>query len=633
MVTFKPRGFSTMKSLKALLFVAFGLSLWLGGCKVRHPGSAVGNQPPTTTLSVAPTEGDTVNYYITLGWAGNDPDGTVAGFYLYIDTLAAVFTTSRDTTIAFYSPQDSVPVQHTFKVQAVDDQGLADPNPPVRTFSVINRVPTASRGLVGITSGAVVGTNFRVSITSESPRPSSSLYSIAFDDTNAWSAWTPDTVFAFASPDLLSDPLFPQGVFGVSNDGLTPGPHVIYLRAQNGGGALSNTVVDSITVSSGPSFLPTIDATVAATYGAIPFYPDGSAYYIQASGQAISIAYSAHEQHGGEINAYRWRTGQIAGDGTIQWNDTWGPWQKTSVIDTVDLPVGNYPFEFMARDLSNNYTVPDSFIIRLVQQVISDSVIIVDDTKRSRAIPFTILPDSVNAFYDTLLTLAGNSNHRVVQFTLDSIPDPSRHGMTYLSPYDVHNAGLLIWHMEDANAAASDSIAARRIRILQDYLDKGGRIIMSGWNLMSKFESVSRDSVVFAGNGFEARYLKIFSGWRLGSQDFQCVGLNGANGFPAISVSPLKFRGNHAGQLNSCWTFDQQGQDIVVGTMAVADSATNGRQGRTAAYIYDLSYRIAVFGLPLYLCKSDEVQNLFVNPQDPQHSILTIMMQGLHPAM
>ena len=616
-----------MKRLLALLFVALGLGVWLGGCKVKNPGSAIGNQPPTTVLSVAPRDSATVNYFITLAWSGNDPDGTVAGFDVTVDSTSTVFTTSSDTTIAFYTP-DTTKTLHSFLVQAVDNSGAVDSKHDAtnsRHFYTINQPPQTVFGAGGIANGDLVGPDFRVVVSSIAPRPSSSQFSVALDDPTAWTVWTSDSIFAFAAPELLTDPLFPAGVFGISNAGLTAGQHIVYIRSQNGGGAVSNIAADTIQVGSGAGFQPTMDSTVTATYGSSALYPDGSAYYVQATGQVLAIGFAAHVLHKGEINAYRYRTGQIT-PGGIDWNG-WSVWQTAVTLDTTDLPVGDFPYQFMARDLADQLSDTLTYTVHLVQQVFSDSVIIAADTRNLPG-TFSVRQALVNNFYESLLDAGGLTHHRVVQAAIDdSIPDSTRHGKAYLSPYDVRNAGLVVWHMEDPNPG-DPSLQAGRVRFLTDYLGKGGRIILSGWNLIAWFQDAPTDSIVFDPTSYAVTRLKVFSGWRQGNA-FRAAGYKSANGFPQVLVDGSKLPSGAGGRLNNCWTFDPQGQDIVTGLMAASDSTTNARNGRPSSYIYNLSFRIAVFGIPLYFCHQSEVQTLFYNPADPAHSVLTIMVQGL----
>jgi hypothetical protein len=95
-----------MKIVRTVALAVSMLLLWVVGCEVSDPGNPLANQPPTTFLSGAPMNGDTVNHYIELHWAGNDADGTVQGYRVLVDGVEISFTTITDTLIAFSSTTD-----------------------------------------------------------------------------------------------------------------------------------------------------------------------------------------------------------------------------------------------------------------------------------------------------------------------------------------------------------------------------------------------------------------------------------------------------------------------------------------------------------------------------------------------
>jgi hypothetical protein len=54
-------------------------------------------------------------------------------------------------------------------------------------------------------------------------------------------------------------------------------------------------------------------------------------------------------------------------------------------------------------------------------------------------------------------------------------------------------------------------------------------------------------------------------------------------------------------------------------------SGVNPLENHTAAYFYDLSFRVAVFGVPLYFCKEDQVTPLM-------DALVPLIMDGLPPS-
>jgi hypothetical protein len=616
-----------MKSSMLMLFAALGLALWFAGCKVQNPGSASADSPPTTALTVAPRDSSTVNHYIRLSWAGNDPDGTVQGFRIYIDDVMVVFTTATDSLIAFPASASGVPTPHHFSVQAVDNAGLADPNPPVRFFYTVNWAPivrVVADG--GVVSGDHVGKAFRVTASASDTNFSFIRYSVSLDNQTSWTPASADSVFIMADPVLIADTaLFPENVVAISNAGLTAGWHVLYLRAIDAGNAISNVVADSFLVEDGQR--PVISEGISATYGAAEFYPDGSVYYSTQSGVVSSLTYSASaEVYKGEINGYRYRMQSAIDPATDfgPWSD-WSVWGADPVVEAVDLQPGSYVFQLMARDLANAYSDTASYAIRLVRQTLSDSIIIVSETRDGTGSLGSPRAATVDTFYAHVFA---GTKFRIIRYTDPQlVPSQNRAG-DYISPYDVRNAGLIVWHSDDKADIRLDPDSVG-VRLMRDFLNKGGRVIISGWDVMTHFSGTA-DDVEFASGSFAAEKLRIFGATRNTAASTRSnIGFDGVNGFTACRIDSTKLPAGFHGGIDRAWTFHTRGEDITIGALAVRDSTTNPLFHATTAYLYDQSFRVAVFGVPLYFCYEEQVRALFWNPTDPVHGIIQRMLQGL----
>lgn len=584
-----------MNRLKTMIIMAVGLGIGFAGCTVSDPGSALPNQPPTTILSSAPNEGSTVNHYIPLRWAGNDPDGMVVEFRLYIDDVLAAVTTRRDTIIAFPAPTDGTPMPHTFAVQSVDNEGLVDPTPAGRAFQTLNFAPHASFAQPGtIGAGALVGTGFRVTIAAADSNPSLTYYAIKLDD-GAWSPWYETGVFLYAAPAVIADTTtFPTDVIGVANTGLAAGPHTIYARVKDAGDAESAIISRSFVVQT--DSLPQMSATVAAVYGANSFYPDGSVYYRQQTGLETAINFTASASHySGEINAYRIR--QVGGE--------WGAWQTDPVMKAVNLSPGEYVYEFQARDLAGLLSNTASFTVRIIQPMLSDSVIVVDETRNGNGNPGSPTDEQVDLFYSNVLA---GTKYRMIDYT----------DKPFVSPYDLQYAGLIVWHGDDrAEIKLNDNLP-----ILRDFMNKGGRLLLSGWDVMAGFGVGSGDSTSYATGSFAREKLRCFKALR--NTGRTTTGFAGAGGIPGCSIDPAKVPTSWNGMLDRCWVFQQRGECTVTGTLNVSDGATNPLANRTTAYLYDLSFRVAVFGMPLYFCVESEVAAMMT-------ALLPRLLEGLEP--
>jgi hypothetical protein len=614
-----------MKRLRILLFAALGLALWFAGCKVRNPGSEASDTPPNTILSVAPRDSAVVNHYVHLQWSGNDPDGTISGFRVFIDQVLVVTTAATDTQIAFPAAVSGVATPHYFSVQAVDNAGQVDPTPPVRFFYTVNWAPVIR--LVadgGVMPGDHVGKGFRVTASAVDTNLSILQYSASLDNQTDWTSPSMDSVFIVADPAIIADSvLFPDDVVAIPNTGLTAGWHTLYLRAVDAGGAVSNILADSFMVEDGTR--PSISPDVSALYGASDFYPDGSIYYSTQSGIVTSITYAASaESFNGEVNGYRYRMrSQIDPSPTFGDWSSWSTWRRESIIAEADLVPGSYDFQFMARDLANSLSDTGAFSVRLVRQTLSDSVIIVSETANGNGLnPWTPRVSTVDSFY---MRVFAGANIRLIRYTDVQLDTVGRRPGTYISPYDVRNAGLIMWHSDDKADIRLDPDSVS-VRLMRDFMNKGGRVIISGWDVMKYFTG-EVDSATFANGSFASEKLRTFSARRNVSR--QAMGYAGVNGFGNCQVDSTKLPPGFHGLIDNTWTFHPRGEDIVIGGLAVRDSLTNPLFHAPAAYLYDQSFRVAVFGIPLYFCVESDVRALFWNPADPVHGIIQRMLQGL----
>lgn len=132
----------------------FWLALLLAGCSQSITDTPTPNQPPATYLTFYPdsTLATTTSRQV-LHWWGDDPDGRVVGF-LYTWNVAVTVptrfhdgdslqdwqmtTANCDTFALKFISLDTV---YTFRISAVDDQGLVDPTPATQSFPVANSQP------------------------------------------------------------------------------------------------------------------------------------------------------------------------------------------------------------------------------------------------------------------------------------------------------------------------------------------------------------------------------------------------------------------------------------------------------------------------------------------------------------
>lgn len=558
-------------------------------CEVSDPGSPLANRPPTTTITSAPQNGSTVNHYLTLRWSGNDGDGEIAGFNMYIDGELVALTQRTDSSISFASPATGELVSHTFKIQAVDDDGAVDPDAPQIQFFTSNVAPTcafSSDNTVRPNSNVAPG--FRIKLEADDANRSGVWFAVSIDDTIDWSAWSTDSVFMFANLSLGD---FPGGLVALSNAELTEGNHTIYARCRDSGSAISNTI--SLPVNVSFAHTPVMgELTARYNHGIASdsLYPDGSIYRTNNAELVVAFEASAFSYRG-VVHSYRYRESEGA----------WSTWVEVPELVLTDLPIGIYEYEFQARDVAGALSDTAIFFANLVDQQLSDSILIIDETRDFNGGPGTPTDGAVDDFYAAL----------VEGFEARAIDLQARYNQDtvyYVSAHDVENIGLIIWHADDRNTFQLGDFR----RILSEFMQRGGRVIFSGWDIMRAF-TPSDTLVEYSGSMFEYRYLRAFTAARASGNEnlvAQATGFIGENGFPNVEVDSTKLLPFWHGAMPRAWIFEPRGECTTIGRLTTIDP-DYFQNGEVTAYYYDLSFRVAVFGVPLFFYKQPHVEALF----------------------
>jgi hypothetical protein len=566
------------------ILIAAVVVMLLSSCKTTDPGSPFENQPPTTAITSAPQNGTTVNHFISIHWAGNDGDGEVDGYNMFIDGELVAYTLRTDSSISFAAPATGDLVSHTFKIQAVDDDGDVDPTPPEIQFFTSNTAPTCIfSGDNSVGPNANVGQGFQIRLEATDANRSGIWYSLSLDDTSSWTEWSQDSIYMFA--DLALD-TFPSHVISLSNAALTEGAHTMYARCRDSGLALSPIV--SRTVNVALDHAPTAPIVVARYNSGLAsdsLYPDGSIYQQLNAELALSYESSAFSYRG-LIHSYRYR----------DTDGMWSEWEIEPSLILTNLPVGEYSFAFQARDLAGVESDTTSLFINLVQQVLSDSVIVVDETRNGNGAPSLPTDEQVDVFYASLV-----DGYKVRNIDINDRQDTD--GL--VTAGDLKDVGLVIWHADDWS---EPYYLDDNRRVLAEYMQRGGRVIFSGWNILGAMGTTTARE--YGGTDFEYRYMRLFEAERDGATVQKVTGLSSENGFPAVSVDGTKLLPSWAGAINRTWTFNPRGECTIIGRMATNDPSYF-QTGEVGAYYYDLSFRCAVFGLPIYFLNQAEAQALF----------------------
>ena len=229
------------KPLWTKVFTPLFLLSIFAACRDRVTDAPNENQPPETRLFLLPDNDlATSTSRQILHWSGDDPDGRVVGFVHTFANNAPEITTwkvgatdpfwkftesYRDTFSLRFSGKDTAFV---FRIKAVDDQGAADPTSASQRFPVKNSPP-----VVNFVPGTETpDTTFTVAtftwIGSDLDGDNTiARYEYALDNSNGpWKQLPPTTTSLTLK----------------QNDGLTPGQHILYLRALDIAGTSSPMV-------------------------------------------------------------------------------------------------------------------------------------------------------------------------------------------------------------------------------------------------------------------------------------------------------------------------------------------------------------------------------------------------------
>ena len=141
-----------MRRLQIAQVLAIGAMVALSGVACSPKRVLQPNLPPQTQLFVQYDAADgvphTVYHVARLHWFGSDPDGFVQGYDIrFIWPLGdpnPAWTRTTLTDSLFVIPDTTGLSNPTFQVRAVDNKGLADPQPPQQAFSFSNLAPTVS---------------------------------------------------------------------------------------------------------------------------------------------------------------------------------------------------------------------------------------------------------------------------------------------------------------------------------------------------------------------------------------------------------------------------------------------------------------------------------------------------------
>lgn len=598
----------------ALMLMAF-LLVW--GCDPSDPGSPVSNQAPETRIVVAPLEDAHHDHYVSpsimfrVRWFGHDVDGEVAGYYLQVDDDPEVWIVRGDSAIAFTAsepdpdnPGMAIPAEHTVKASAVDNEGLRDPTPATRTFTATNYVPEISGFIADFPDSAAVGPGIYFAIEWEDMNPSGMESRVSVDGQPV-SEWDTRMEFQFCD---LQDPTIIETleegiVYPVDVLHLSPGPHTLSVQIRDKGGAVSEPLMRQVTA--GDNFVPALES-ISSVYGASAYYPDGSIFYRSNTVTSFTMNGSASDYFG-EIHSYRYRCryqeipDNPADSAWGEWAE-WSDWGEAS-FDMENLDIGEYHFQAQCRDWANFESGVMDYILSVVEPKFdSQTLLIIDETRDGNGRVGSPNDLQCDTFYRNVLGVdtttwetPGGWQVSELDYRSHRINDAS-----YVSARDVFNKRIIIWHTDDK----SEFNLADNTRILSEFLDRGGRLIISGWDVLNPFGE--GEEITFS-SGFAYQYLRLAASTRNNSRAF--IGMTGFPdlGYPDLSLDRDKVPSSWDG-LDKCWLITPRHRTDPVGGWNGFDENPDFEGENCAVRNFTVvnPWRTIILGFPLYFMQNDQ---------------------------
>jgi hypothetical protein len=603
---------------KTLLALLLALPL-LWGCEPSDPGSPIANMAPDTRIVVAPLEGDDFDHYVSpesmfrFQWIGSDPDGTISGYYVQVDNGSWIWTTRSDSAIAFSSsesdpnnPGRTIPVAHTVRVRAVDDMGVSDASPATRTFNAINDIPTIDELVTDFVDGDVTGQDVSLSIAWSDSNISGAFFRLLVNGAPV-TDWDSRSSYQFCN---TSDPTILFSIdegteIAIDISRLPAGSRSFSAMVRDWGGAENESASIIVTVS---DTLRPAPPAVVSTYEGRDYYPDGSIFYRANATTHFEVTGTAANYYG-SIQAYQYRLLQ---GGVGEWS-AWGG----NTMDAMNLAPGRYRFEARCRDFAGRESDVTSYDLQIIEPQFGGTagvrILIVDETKEGNGRPGSPDDNQADSLWRAIL------EYDTITFTtpqgwLVTELNYATHDLgdvKYVSPLDVYDKSLIIWHSDDKSTFDLEA-GSFNIRLLGEYLDTGGRLFLSGWDLLENFTN-DADAVNFSSGAaatFCTRYLRITGGRRTTDRAFTSA--TGAGGYPNVQIDAAKVPGSWNASLDRCWTLypAHRTQTIANWDSPPAGFATSGIVMKNFSEL--LPWRTIVCGFPIYFLRFADA-NAFVD--------------------
>jgi hypothetical protein len=283
-------------------------------------------------------------------------------------------------------------------------------------------------------------------------------------------------------------------------------------------------------------------------------------------------------------------------------------------VEFEELALGEYQFQAQCRDFAGILGDTLEYLLSIVEPDLNTTnILIVDETKDGNGRPGSPDDPQCDDFYrmaldmtpmdidpDTGDTLTWQTPDGWVVNEIDYATHQVG-GESYISPLDLYNKHLIVWHADDR----SQLFLNDNIGVLGQYLDAGGRLILSGHNVLGAF--TEEDEATFTSGGFANTYLRLAGGKKNGGNQFIGMSGNADIGCPSVTIDANKIPPSWDG-VGHCWTFEMEHRTIDAGYWRGEPSDTEFEGGVCCLMNFSPvnPWRTITLGFPLYFTVDSE---------------------------
>ncbi len=223
--------------IHVILVLILAVAAVLAGCG--KDGTLSPNRAPETIVFVS-GELDTVRHIVDLSWFGTDPDGSIDRYefkWIYesgqapagYDSSAWFVTDRTESTFVVWTPNGaSMP---TFVIRAVDNENAPDPSPARQAFRFRNLPPSLTlTGAPILPPTTLPVATIRWTADDPDGDIARASYQVWLDGNLAAAVIIPPGTFEYT---------IPPSAFSDGAGGYVIGPHEVFVRAIDDGGAVS----------------------------------------------------------------------------------------------------------------------------------------------------------------------------------------------------------------------------------------------------------------------------------------------------------------------------------------------------------------------------------------------------------